>query len=39
VTVTARDPSDRGPDSIVRLTVLAQIVGSLVAIVAIIRRQ
>jgi polysaccharide biosynthesis/export protein len=39
VTVTARDPSDRGADAIVRLTVLAQIAGSLVAIVALIVRK
>ena len=38
VTVTARDPTDKGPDTTARLAVLAQIVGSLVAIVAIVRR-
>jgi protein involved in polysaccharide export with SLBB domain len=39
VTVTARDPTDKGPDTTARLAVLAQIVGSLVAIVAIVRRS
>jgi polysaccharide biosynthesis/export protein len=38
VYVTERDPGDRGVDTIARLAVIAQIVGSLVAIVAIVHR-
>ena len=38
VYVTERDPSDRGVDAVARLAVIAQIVGSLVAIVAIVHR-
>jgi protein involved in polysaccharide export with SLBB domain len=38
VYVTEHDPQDKGTDSITRLAVIAQIVGSLVAIAAILRR-
>jgi len=38
VYVTERDPQDRGVDATARLAVIAQIVGSLVAIVAIVHR-
>ena len=38
VYVTERDPTDQGVDTIARLAVIAQIVGSLVAIVAIVHR-
>jgi protein involved in polysaccharide export with SLBB domain len=39
VFVTERDPGDRGVDTVARLAVLAQIVGSLVAIVAILKKS
>jgi protein involved in polysaccharide export with SLBB domain len=38
VYVTERDPQDRGADPVARLALIAQIVGSLVAIVAIVHR-